>query len=227
MVEEPPGGGGGRGGRLSRAVLLAAWVAVLVLALFHGPGPAALRSWVEGAGASGPAVYLAVYVVAVFALVPRPALNALAGLLFGVPLGLVLALAGGVGAALAQFAVARYVAGDAVARRLPEGIRERLDALAGGRAFLAVLQLRLLPVVPYQAVNYGLGLTRMGVWPFASGTFAGAVPATAALVLVGDGGADLGGPVAVAGTLLTVVIGAVWWLRSRSAAAAGAGGRRG
>ncbi|MFD3685884.1 TVP38/TMEM64 family protein [Nocardiopsis sp. NPDC058631] len=221
MGKEPRGGAGGRGRRMSRAVLLAVWVAVLVLALVQGPGPDALRSWVEGAGAAGPAVYLAAYVVAVFAFVPRPALNALAGLLFGVPLGLVLALVGGVGAALVQFAVARHVAGDAVARRLSEGVRGRLDALAGGHAFVAVLQLRLLPVVPYQAVNYGLGLTRMGVWPFASGTFAGAVPATAALVLVGGGGADLGVPVAVAGTLLAVVIGAVWWVRSRSAAGPG------
>jgi uncharacterized membrane protein YdjX (TVP38/TMEM64 family) len=59
------------------------------------------------------------------------------------------------------------------------------------------------------------------VWPFAAGTLAGAVPATAALVLVGSGGADLGVPVTVAGVLLTVVIGAVWWLRARSAARAG------
>ncbi|MGW8530453.1 MULTISPECIES: TVP38/TMEM64 family protein [Nocardiopsidaceae] len=215
------GTGGGRGVRVSRFLLLAAWAAVVVFALLHVPGADALRSRVEEAGAAGPAVYLVVYVVAVFALVPRPALNALAGLVFGFPLGLVLALAGGVCAALAQFAVARHVAGDAVARRLPPGIRARLDALVGGHAFVAVLQLRLLPVVPYQAVNYGLGLTRAGVWPFAAGTLAGAVPATAALVLVGSGGADLGVPVTVAGVLLTVVIGAAWWLRARSEARTG------
>ena len=214
MGEEPRGGGDGRGA--TRVLLLAAWAAALALALLYGPDIAALRSSVEDSGAVGPLVYLAAYVVAVFALVPRPALNAAAGLLFGFALGLPLALAGGVGAALVQFAAARYAVGDAVARRLPRGVRDRLDAMAGGHAFLAVLQLRLLPVIPYQAVNYGFGLTRIGVRPFAAGTFVGGIPATAALVLVGGRGADAGVPVAVAATLLAAVIGAVWWRRSRA-----------
>ncbi|PDP84475.1 TVP38/TMEM64 family protein [Glycomyces fuscus] len=204
-----------RAADVSRLVLLLVWVALLVAALLWGPDLETLQVWVEDAGAAGPLAYLGVYLVAVFAFLPRPALNAAAGLLFGTSLGLVLAVAGGVCAALAQFSVARYVAGDAVARRLPEGARTRLEALAGGRALLAVLQLRLVPVIPYQVVNYGFGLTRMQVWPFALGTLVGGVPSTAALVLVGVGGTDLGLPVAVGGAVLAVMIGVVWWARSR------------
>jgi uncharacterized membrane protein YdjX (TVP38/TMEM64 family) len=204
-----------RAADVSRLVLLMVWVALLVAALLWGPELETLQGWVEDAGAAGPLAYLAVYLVAVFAFLPRPALNAAAGLLFGISFGLVLAVAGGVGAALAQFSVARYVAGDAVARRLPEGARTRLESLAGGRALLAVLQLRLIPVIPYQVVNYGFGLTRMRMWPFAMGTLLGGVPSTAALVLVGVGGTDLGVPVAVGGAVLAVVIGVVWWARSR------------
>ncbi|WP_017571535.1 TVP38/TMEM64 family protein [Nocardiopsis halotolerans] len=200
---------------VSRLVLLLVWGTVLVLALLWGPETSTLRGWVEAAGTAGPLAYLGVYVMAVFALVPRPALNAAAGLLFGMSFGLVLALLGGVCAALAQLSVARHVAGDAVARLLPAGARTRLDALADGHALVAVIQLRLVPVIPYQAVNYGFGLTRIRVWPFALGTLVGGVPGTAALVLVGAGGADLGVPVAVGGTVLAVAVGVVWWLRSR------------
>ncbi|WP_159941966.1 MULTISPECIES: TVP38/TMEM64 family protein [unclassified Nocardiopsis] len=202
-----------------RLALLALWAAVLVLALVRGPDPETLREWVEEAGAAAPLAYLCVYAAAVFALLPRPVLNAAAGLLFGWPWGLPLALVGGVCAALAQFWVARYVAGETVARLLPEGVRTRVDALEGGRALLAVLQLRLLPVVPYQAVNYGFGLTRMGAWPFAAGTLAGGVPATAALVLVGSGGADLGVPAAVGACVLAAVLGLAWWWHARRARA--------
>ncbi len=200
---------------VSRLVLLLLWAALLVSALLWGPDLEALQAWVEDAGAAAPLAYLSVYLLGVFAFLPRPALNAAAGLLFGMSLGLVLAVAGGVCAALAQFSVARHVAGDAVDRRLPEGARTRLEALAGGRALLAVLQLRLIPVIPYQVVNYGFGLTRMRMWPFALGTLLGGVPSTVALVLVGVGGTDLGLPVAVAGAVLAVVIGALWWMRSR------------
>lgn len=201
-----------------RAVLVVVWAAGLVAALFYGPEPAQVRAWIEAAGPAAPAAYLALYAVAVFALVPRPALNLAAGLLFGLGAGLPLALAGGVGAALAQFAVARYAAGDAVARLLPEGARARLDAVAEGHAFTAVLQLRLLPVIPYQAVNYGCGLTRMRVGPFALGTLAGGVPATGAMVLLGSGGADLGLPAAVAGIALAALLGLLWWVRAHRGA---------
>lgn len=112
---------GVRAADVSRLALLLLWVALLVSALLWGPDLETLQAWVEDAGAAAPLAYLSVYLLGVFAFLPRPALNAAAGLLFGMSLGLVLAVAGGVCAALAQFWVARHVAGDAVARRLPEG----------------------------------------------------------------------------------------------------------
>jgi uncharacterized membrane protein YdjX (TVP38/TMEM64 family) len=207
-----------RAGRALRIAVVVVWAAALVAAWRYGPDVDTVRSWVGTAGAAGAAVYLGAYVLAVFALVPRPLLNAAAGLLFGLAPGLVLALAGGVVAALVQFAVARYVAGEAIARRLPPGVLAWLEGLTGRRALVAVVQLRLLPVVPYQAVNYGFGLTRAGALPFALGTLLGGIPATAALVLVGAGGTDAGVPVAVGGTVVAVGIGVLWWLRSRGAA---------
>ncbi|WP_053619521.1 TVP38/TMEM64 family protein [Nocardiopsis sp. NRRL B-16309] len=206
------------GGRAARIAVVAVWVVALLAAWRYGPDAEAVRAWVAAAGAAGAAVYLGAYVLAVFALVPRPLLNAAGGLLFGLLPGLALALAGGVAAALVQFWVARYAAGEMIARRLPPGVLAWLEGLTGRRALVAVLQLRLLPVVPYQAVNYGFGLTRVGALPFALGTLLGGIPATAALVLVGDGGTDVGLPVAIGGTVAAVGIAALWWLRSRRAA---------
>ena len=209
---------GARTGRAARIAVVVVWAVALVAAWRYGPDADAVRSWVGAAGAAGAAVYLGAYVLAVFALVPRPLLNAAGGLLFGLVPGLLLALAGGVAAALVQFSVARYAAGEVIARRLPPGVLEWLEGLTGRRALVAVVQLRLLPVIPYQAVNYGFGLTRAGALPFALGTLLGGIPATAALVLVGSGGTDVGVPVAVGGTVAAVGIGALWWLRSRRAA---------
>lgn len=198
------------------------WAAALLAALVYGPDPEQVRAWIEASGAAAPVAYVLLYAVAVFALVPRPALNLAAGLLFGIAAGLPLALAGGVAAALVQFAVARYVAGDTVAGLLPAGARARLDAVAGEHALKAVLQLRLLPIIPYQVVNYGCGLTRMRVGPFVLGTLVGGVPATAAMVLLGSGGADLGLPAAVGGLALAALLGLVWWVRAHRGAHRGA-----
>ncbi|MYR30908.1 TVP38/TMEM64 family protein [Nocardiopsis alba] len=203
--------GSGRGW-VWRIALLVAWVALLIWALVYGPDLATVRAWTDGAGAAGALVYLGAYALAVQALVPRPALNIAGGLLFGIPLGVALALIGGVLAALAQFAVARHVAGDALAARLPRRVRVRLEGLTSWRAFLVVLQLRLVPVVPYQMVNYGCGLTGVALAPFAAATALGSLPATVAMVLVGAGGADLGLEVAVATGVMAGLIALVWWL---------------
>ncbi|MGW5877170.1 TVP38/TMEM64 family protein [Nocardiopsis terrae] len=213
-----------KAGRVRRAALLAGWVLLLVWAVLHGPDPETVRSWTADAGVAGFIVYLAAYTLAVQALVPRPALNLAGGALFGLALGAGLALAGGVLAALVQFMVARHVAHDAIARRLPERVRGRLAGLSGGRALLAVVQLRLIPVVPYQMVNYGFGLTGMRAAPFVLGTALGSLPATVALVLVGAGGADVAFQVALGTGTAAAVIGLLWLLYSRRAAARGARG---
>ncbi|WP_241485066.1 TVP38/TMEM64 family protein [Nocardiopsis potens] len=173
-----------------RAAVLAAAVAAAVAAGFHAPGPGEVRAWIEAAGPAAPAAYLVCYVAAALVYVPRPALNAAAGVLFSPWLGVPLALAGGVAAALAQFWLSRFLARDFVAARLPRGAAERLDRLTERHGLLAVVQLRLLPVLPFSAVNHGLGLTSLGAVPFTVGTALGGLPATLALVLLGDAAAD-------------------------------------
>lgn len=212
-----------RGEYLVKAGLVTLWLVFFVWAVFHGPSLDQIQSWVDSAVLSGPLLYLGLYVVAVFALLPRPALNVAGGLLFGMGAGLILATVGGVLSALVQFLFARHVAGEAVASRLPGGVRGRLDALADHRGLLAAIQLRLIPVIPYQAINYGFGLTRIRTWHFVLGTFVGSLPVTAAFVLVGAGGADYGRPAMIATALLAALVGLGWWLWSRY----GNGARRG
>ncbi|MFW5418774.1 TVP38/TMEM64 family protein [Nocardiopsis sp. CNT-189] len=189
-----------------RAAALAAAVAAAAALGFHAPGPEEVRAWIEAAGPAAPAAYLACYVAAALVYVPRPALNAAAGVLFAPWLGVPVALAGGVAAALVQFWLSRFLARDFVAARLPRPAAERLDRLAERHGLLAVVQLRLLPVLPFSAVNHGLGLTSLGAVPFAVGTAVGGLPATAALVLLGDAAADPLSPAFLACAALFAVL---------------------
>lgn len=214
---------GARGRHLVRAALVTLWLLFFTWALFYGPSLDQIQEWVETATLSGPLLYLGLYVVAVFALLPRPALNAVGGLLFGLVPGLVMATVGGVFSALVQFLFARHVAGEAVAERLPESVRGKLDALADHRGLLAIVQLRLVPVIPYQAVNYGFGLTRIRTWHFVLGTAVGGLPSAAALVLVGAGGGDHGRAAVLGALALAVFLALGWWLLSRRGGATGPG----
>lgn len=205
---------GRHGGWAIRVLLAVLWAAALLAALWYGPSVAQIQEWLAQSGTAGPLLYIGAYVVAVFALLPRPALNAAGGLLFGLTLGLLLALAGGMLSALAQFFFARYVAHNAVERLLSEGVRTKLDRLVHGRGLLTTVQLRLVPVIPYQAVNYGFGLTSMPTWHFTLGTFLGSIPVTLAFVLVGAGGTGLGPRALLGGAVLVALLGVVWWVWS-------------
>ncbi|MFC3995636.1 TVP38/TMEM64 family protein [Nocardiopsis sediminis] len=212
-----------------RWVVLAGWAAVVAAAGLLLPDVRTLRGWIEAAGPGAPAVFVVLYTVAVLGFFPRPLLSAAAGVLFAPVMGVAAALAGGVVSALVQFAIARYVARDAVRSRIPRTAAARLDRVLGARGVLAVVQLRLLPVIPFAVVNYGLGVTALRTRWFVLGTALGSLPATTALVLVGDSAADPWSPVFIACTvgllLLTVAAQAAALLARRRSPAADAGGR--
>ncbi len=137
-------------------VLLTAGGAVLLFV----PLPTAeeVHAWVAAGGAWVPLTFIGAYAVATLLPIPKNVLSAAAGLAFGLPLGTSLVwLAAMIGAAV-SFGLGR-VLGRGGIRRLA-GVRlEKLDALVLKHGLVAVLIARLIPVVPFTAVNYGSGLT--------------------------------------------------------------------
>ncbi|TDC18340.1 TVP38/TMEM64 family protein [Streptomyces sp. 8K308] len=183
-------------GPLAR-VLLSPWgrLALLVL-LVAGAGCAVLvagqdRLLDRPAGWwAGPA-FAAGYALGTLALVPRPALSAAAGALFGVPYGLTIAAAGTTLGAMLGFGAGRLLGRDAAHSLLARSTAlSRLEQRLTDRAFRDVLVLRLLPVVPFAAVNLGAAVSRMRWPPFAAATLLGTVPGNAVAVLAGASASD-------------------------------------
>ena len=145
-------------------VLLAAVIALLVLAKVLGLGQrlSDLRDWIESLGAMGPVVFVVLYVVATVAALPGSALTVAAGALFGSALGVIcVSIASTLGASLC-FLIARYFARDAVARWLMSKEKfRRLDELTERHGAIIVALTRLVPLFPFNLLNYGLGLTRV------------------------------------------------------------------
>ncbi|MCP2257714.1 putative membrane protein YdjX, TVP38/TMEM64 family, SNARE-associated domain [Streptoalloteichus tenebrarius] len=217
------------GQRLRVAGLVAVAAALGALALTVPlPTPEQVREWVLGTGPFAPLAYVAVYVAAALVLVPRPLLSLAGGTLFGAVAGSALAVVGATAAALASFFVARALGRDLVAARLERGALGRVDGLLRRHGWLAVLQLRLLPVVPFSAVNYACGVTSLRPAHFALGTAVGSVPATVLVVLAGASLDDPTSPGFLVPLVLAVVLCAgaalVARRRARDHAATGPGG---
>ncbi|MBA3300529.1 MAG: TVP38/TMEM64 family protein [Thermoleophilaceae bacterium] len=190
-----------------RIGLFAAFVGALFIAVtISGELPSAskIRDWGESLGPAAPVLFIPLSAVLSCLFVPGPALAGAAGLLFGTPFGTPLALLSATLAACMQLLVARHLAGKKVEGLLPERVR-RFDDFIESRGFLAVLYMRLTPGVPYVAVNYGAGLTRLRLRDMAAGTLVGALPRTFAYVALGGSLTDLGSPEAIAALAMLVV----------------------
>jgi uncharacterized membrane protein YdjX (TVP38/TMEM64 family) len=154
-------------------------------------------AWVQSLGVWGPLVFVLGYAVAVVAFIPGSVLTLAAGAIFGLGAGIAYALAGAVLGATLAFLVARYAARSIVEERIGRSPRFAAvnDAVASqGRK--VVLLLRLSPVVPFNVLNYALGVTRVRFADYVVASV-GMVPGTVLYVYYGT----------VAGTIASAVSG--------------------
>jgi uncharacterized membrane protein YdjX (TVP38/TMEM64 family) len=121
-----------------------------------------LTAAVDGLGAWGPIVFIAAYALACVAFVPASLLTLAAGALFGVVKGTVFVLLGATLGSFGSFLIARYVARDWVAARVQKDVRfAAIDRAIAEQGRKVVFLLRLSPVIPFNVLNYALGLTQV------------------------------------------------------------------
>jgi uncharacterized membrane protein YdjX (TVP38/TMEM64 family) len=179
---------------------------IFAIALVTGslPSPEEARDWAEDLGPAAPIAYIPLFVVANF-IVTWPILAGAAGLLFGTAAGTPLALGGVTAAALAQMFVARRLAAGHHGSLLPKRTRPVEEFLTRHGA-VAVLESRIVPLLPYGLVNYSAGLTRLGYRDMTVGTVVGAAPKVFAYVALGGSLSDLGSPEAIAAVALLAAL---------------------
>jgi uncharacterized membrane protein YdjX (TVP38/TMEM64 family)/rhodanese-related sulfurtransferase len=145
--------------RLLLALALAAGIALAVIYREH-LDTAALTAWIASAGWAGPLVFMGIYAIATVLFLPGSLLTLAGGALFGPLWGTLYNLTGAtLGAGLA-FLVARYLAADWVQAR-SGGILKRLVTGVEAEGWRFVAFTRLVPVFPFNLLNYALGLTRI------------------------------------------------------------------
>jgi uncharacterized membrane protein YdjX (TVP38/TMEM64 family) len=148
----------------------------------------AIVGWVRGFGAPGVAIYGFIYIAATVLIIPGTLLTAVAGLLYGVPLGVLIVSPASVLGATLAFLIGRYVARDWVAEKLRLHPKfAAFDAAIERNGFMVVLLMRLQPVfIPFALLNYALGITRVRVRDYILASWIGMFPASLLYVYFGS-----------------------------------------
>lgn len=170
-------------------VLLALVLAAVVAARSLGLGDrlAALRDWIEGLGALGPVVFIALYAAATVVAIPGSPLTVAAGVLFGSLWGVVIVSIAATLGASGAFLVARYVARDATEASLSRNPRfQRLYSLTETHGAVIVAITRLIPLFPFNLINYGFGLTRVRFGTYVFWSWLCMLPGTVLYVVGAD-----------------------------------------
>ena len=149
----------------------------------------AQQAWDEAAGAAGPLLFMALYAVATVLFLPGAVITLAGGALFGPLWGTLWNLTGAtVGAALA-FLIARYLGADWVARRAGPRMQRLNDGVATeGWRFVAFV--RLVPLFPFNLLNYALGLTRISFLTYLLATWVFMLPGAFAYTWLGHAGRE-------------------------------------
>ena len=168
---------------------MAVLAAILVAARFLGLGArlGELRTWILGLGPLGAVVFVLIYGVATTVALPASVLTVAAGAMFGSVQGVALVSVGSTLGAAGAFALARWLARDAVSRWLADNEKFRqLDALTGRHGAIIVAITRLVPIFPFNLLNYGFGLTRVPFWTYLFWSWLCMLPGTVLYVVGAD-----------------------------------------
>jgi uncharacterized membrane protein YdjX (TVP38/TMEM64 family)/rhodanese-related sulfurtransferase len=177
--------------RLIRILLLLGLVTGLVLAVLYRErfDGAALEAWIRDAGAIAPLLFMLVYALAAVLFLPGSVMTLAGGALFGPVLGTFYNLTGATLGATLAFLIARYLASDWVAAKAGGRVKQLINGVEGeGWRFVAFV--RLVPLFPYNLLNYALGLTRLGLLPYIIATYLFMLPGAIAYTYLGYAGRE-------------------------------------
>jgi uncharacterized membrane protein YdjX (TVP38/TMEM64 family) len=147
--------------------------------------------WINGLGALGGVVFIAIYILATLAFLPAAILTLGAGVIFGVIWGSLYVFIGATLGAVAAFLVGRYVARGWVKQKISSYKKfANIDQAVSKEGLKIVFLIRLSPLFPFNLLNYALGVTSVSLKDYFLASF-GMIPGTIMYVYLGHLAGDL------------------------------------
>ncbi|MCX7118047.1 MAG: VTT domain-containing protein [Legionellales bacterium] len=165
-------------------------ITMVVCAFFFQRHATAIFTWIDTLGFLAPIFFLILYCLASLLFLPTLILTFAGGALFGPIVGTFLNLLGATIGATSAFCISRFIIFD----RLSHHKNMRFNPLMLGvekRGWQFVALLRLIPILPFHLVNYGLGITRIKFSHYFITTVIFLLPAELVFTYCGYAGMDV------------------------------------
>jgi len=171
-------------------IILVVFVALATFYFREHINPGELQQFIRGFGWIGPIIFIGIYALAAVSFLPGSILTITGGVLFGPLWGTLYNITGAVLGATLAFIISRFIARDWVTSRLGARLNMLMNGIAKeGWRFVALL--RLMPLVPFNLLNYALGVTNIRLWHYVLASAVFMLPGCFAYTYLGHAGLAL------------------------------------
>jgi len=150
-----------------------------------------LMSLISGYGVIAPLVYIAFYSIAPSLFLPGLPITIVGGVLFGPLWGVFYSITGATLGASIAFLIGRYIGRSWVEKKLTNPRWKKLDVEVEKNGWKVVAFTRLIPIFPFNLLNYAFGLTKIKFWHYVIPTFIFMLPGCIAYVVFSSSFLDL------------------------------------
>ncbi len=184
-----------KGSNLKKIMILAFIAAAVAGIRFSGVldhfDSETLRKSVADWGAFAPVIYILIYTIAPVLFLPGLPITIVGGIIFGPVLGVIYSITGATAGASLAFLISRYVARDWIKAKLTGPRWKKLDDDVEQNGWKIVAFTRLVPLFPFNLLNYAFGLTSIKFIPYAAASFICMLPACIAFIVFSSSLLDL------------------------------------
>lgn len=152
-----------------------------------------IKNMMSSFGTFAPIVYIILFSLVPLTLFPDSILAIAGGMCFGIIKGSIYTIIGALIGGTISFYISRIL-GREIVEKLVHGKGKWFEAGVEKKGFLLILSLRLIPLVPFDIISYGAGLSKIKYSDFAFATFIGIIPGVLIFSNLGDKSLNLKSP---------------------------------
>jgi len=150
-----------------------------------------IKNLLENYGSFAPFIFIFIYAIATVLFLPGLILTILAGALFGPFFGTVYAISGATLGATLAFLNARYLSYGKIEKMIEGSKLEFIKKSVEEEGWKFVAFTRLVPLFPFNLLNYSFGLTKIKLSEYIWSSFLFMIPGTLGYVYLGFTGTEI------------------------------------